>query len=307
MKVIFKKLQWGNCKSQLNKMPNPRFLKTAERWMNKDAPVERTATQPTTPTPQPNNFPTNPDSSFLFSYDGEHGQFFQELITKTNAVYSGTEAKIPTGTSGEIQGHLIKSMGLISTIANDSNLRSAGLRPITATQSEYLLKQGKLTNPEGNWEDFGMILYDKNSNGYNPKEAQALYDSLKIHRTDLSLSESDLENKLIVVNPGAEVDSSMPHRVKPVIIPGVTQVYQHEVLEKVGEDLSFDGYGLNGGLPLLNQLGNGSRTLWMPDEIENIGLRVLFRYGGRVLYARVVVLAYSLSCGRVNFARSASP
>ncbi len=123
-------------------MPNPRFLKTAERWMNKEVPFEKTQpVRPATPTPQPNNFPTNPDSSFLFSYDGQHGQFFQELITKANAIYSGTGAEISTGTSGEIQGHLIKRMGLISTIANDSNLRSAGLHPITSTHQSIYFKQ----------------------------------------------------------------------------------------------------------------------------------------------------------------------
>jgi len=198
-------------------------------------------------------------------------------------------------------------MGLISTIANDSNLRSAGLHPITSTQSEYLLKEGKLTNPGSNWEDFGMVLYDRSSDGENPQEAQAIYDSLKAHRTDLSLSESDLENRLIIVNPGAEVDSNMPHGVKPIIIPGITQVYQHEVLEKVGEDPSFDGYGLNGGLPLLNQLGSGSRTLYMPDETEDIGLRGLYRDRGLDLDAWDRDLASSYSGGRVNFARSASP
>jgi len=285
-------------------MVNKRFLQTAERWKNPSLPVKKT--QPMkqkTPIPQQNtNFPANPGSSFLFSYDGQRGPFFQELITKVNEVYSETGAEIPVGTSGEIQGHLIKRMGLISTIASDSNLRSAGLHPITATQSEYLLKEGKLTNPEDNWEDFGMVLFDRSQSGYNPKEAQALYDSLKAHKTDLSLSESDLKNRLIVVNPGAEVDSSMPHGVKPIIIPGITQVYQHEVLEKVGENPSFDGYGLNGGLPLLNQLGNGSRTLYMPDETKDIGLRVLYRNGGSDLYARDEDLAYANSDGRVNFA-----
>ncbi len=293
---------------KINKMVNKRFLQTAERWKNPSLPAEKTQpVRPTTPTPQPNNSPINPDSSFLFSYDGQHGQFFQELITKANAVYSGTGAEIPTGTSGEIQGHLIKRMGLISTIANDSNLRSAGLHPITATQSEHLLKEGKLTNPGDNWEDFGMVLYDRSQSGYNPKEAQAIYDSLKAHRTDLSLSESDLENRLIIVNPGAEIDSDMPHGVKPIIIPGITQVYQHEVLEKVGEDPSFEGYGLEGGLPLLNQLGNGSRTLYMPDETSDIGLRLLGRGGDRGLYTRFDVLADSDSGGRVNFVRSTSP
>ena len=269
--------------------------------------------QPTRPTPQNpapvqnTNFSNLPSESFIFSYDHpQYKDFFQELITKANAVYSGTNAEIPAGTSGEIQGHLIKRMGLISTIAKDSNLRSVGLYPITATQSEHLLQAGKLTNPENNWEDFGMVLYDRSSSGYNPQEAQALYNSLRAHRQDLSLSESNLEGKLIVVNPGAEVDSSMPHGVKPIIIPGITQVYQHEVLEKVGEDPSFDGYGLNGGLPLLNQLGSGSRTLYMPDETSEIGLCVLCRDRDRVLSAWGVGLACSGSGGRVNFARSAS-
>jgi len=270
----------------------------AERQRNPSLPVEKIVTQPKSKNPiavQNMNFPNLPTESFLFSYDGDHKEFSQELITKVNAIYSGT------GAEGEIQGHLIKRMGLISTIANDSSLRSAGLHPITATQSEYLLQAGKLTKPEDNWEDFGMVLYDRSPNGENTKEAQTLYDSLKAHRQDLGLSESDLENKLIVVNPGAEVDSSMPHGVKPIIIPGITQVYQHEVLEKVGES-SFEGYGLNGGLPLLSQLGSGSRTLYMPDETSDIGLRVLFRCGDLGLYAGYVDLAYSDSVGRVTFA-----
>ena len=44
-----------------------------------------------------------------------------------------------------------------------------------------------------------MVLYDKSESGYNPKVAQAIYDSLEAHKQDLSLSESDLENKLIIV------------------------------------------------------------------------------------------------------------
>jgi len=284
-------------------MVNKRFLQTAERWKNPSLPDEKT--QPVrlaTPTPKPTDFPANPDSSFLFSYDGPHGQFFQELITKTNERFSGTKAEIPTGTSGEIQGHLIKRLGLTTTIYNNPQLKSANLHPITPAQSEALLKDGKLTNPGSNWEDFGMVLYDRNQNGYNPKEAQAIYDSLRTHRQDLGLSESDLENKLIIVNAGAEVDSSMPHGVKPIVLPGLTQVYQHEVLEKVGEDSSFDGYGLNGGLPLINQLGSGGRTLYMPDETEDIGLRVLYRDGDLSLFARGRDLAYSCGGGRVNFA-----
>jgi len=285
---------------KISKMVNKRFLQTAERWKNPSLPkekIERVKIKT-----QNSVFPDLPNESFIFSYDGPHKDFFQELITKNNKVYSGTNAKIPTGTSGEIQGNLIKRMGLISTIANDSNLRSYNLWPITATQSEYLLQAGKLSHPENNWEDFGMVLYDRSQNGWNPKEAQAIYESLKKHRQDLGLSQSDLESKLIIVNVGAEVDSSMLYNVRPKVLLGITQVYQHEVLEKVGEDTSFDGYGLNGGLPLLKQLGSGSRTLYIPGVKSEIGLRLLFRGWDHDLVARGGGLAYSGDNGRVNFA-----
>ncbi|MCA9487807.1 MAG: hypothetical protein KC516_02490 [Nanoarchaeota archaeon] len=250
------------------------------------------------------NFNKTPEESFIMSYDGVHKDFFQELITKVNEIYKGTKAEISTGTRGEVQGNLIKRMGIISTIANDSNLRSYGLFPINPVQSEYLLKNGKLTNPSDNWEDLGMVLYDLK--GENEKEAKAIYESIKNNRTALGLSESDLEKKLIIANPGVEVDSSMPHGVKPIVIPGITQVYYHEVLEKVGEDTDFEGYGLEGGLPLIKQLGSGKRKLWMPDETKKIGLRLLFRGRDSSLGARVRFLADSGSEGRVNFARSAS-
>ncbi len=283
-------------------MINPRLIDLAKRRGNEELPKER-AVEPKVE-PVSVGFPDLPSESFLFSYDGPHKDFFQELITKANAGYAGTSAEIPTGTTGEVQGHLIKRMGLISTIADDPNLRSANLLPITATQSEHLLKNGKLPNSDSTWEDFGMVLYDRSQNGCNPQESQALYDSLMVHRTDLGLSKTDLENRFVVVNPGAEIDSSMPYGVKPIIIPGITQVYQHEVLEKVGEDsVIFDGYGLSGGLPLLSQLGSGSRTLYMPGGTENIGLRLLFRYRSLNLNARIDVLTNSISDGRVNFAR----
>ena len=292
---------------KIKKMVNKRFSQTAERWKNPSLPVEKDQ-QTTTKNPiTKTNFSSDVNNSFIFSYDGPNGDFAQELISKHNKVYSGTRAEIPTGSLGEIQGHLIKRLGLITTIYNNPQLKSANLWPITPTQSEILLKAEKLTNPRDNWEDLGMVLYDRSQKGNNPKEAQAIYESLKKHRQDLGLSQSDLENKLIIVNAGAEVDSSMPHGVRPIVLLGLTQVYQHEVLEKVGEDPKFDGYGLNGGLPLINQLGDGDRTLYMPDETKDIGLRVLFRCRDLDLNAWYWYLADSSDNGRVNFARSASP
>ena len=290
-------------------MPNPRFLQTVERWMNKDIPAEKTKpTKPKTSQVVGTNlvFPDSVPEIYRFSYDGQHKEFYQEVIAKANELLRGTQIEIPTGKSGEVQNmYPLKRFGLITAIYNNPQLRNHNLWPITPTQSEHLLKAGVLTNNEDYWEGLGLILYDRSESGENPQEAKALYDSLKKHRQDLGLSASDLEQRLIIVSPGLEKDSSMPQGVKPIILPGITQAYTHEVLEKVGEDHNFDGYGLKGGLPLIKQLEKGDRTLYMPDETEDIGLRVLVRDRGSDLYARNWGLVNSSADGRVNFAPQA--
>ena len=293
----------GEEREIMSKMVNKRFLEMVERQMNDGLPTER----PTHKKPLKNsniNFPNLPIESFLMNYDGFCGEFFQELITKVNEVYAGTKAEIPLGKSGEVQGHIIKRMALISTIVNDSNLKSHGFYPITPIQDELLLKAGKLQDPSEYWEDLALILYD--TNGTNQKEATALKESIGNHRTDLGLSESDLEKRLVVVSAGGEVDLSMSYGVKPIIIPGITQVYTSEILDKTGDSHKFE-YGLDNGLPVVSEIGNGNRTLYMPSANKDIGLRVLYRYRGLDLDARDDGLVNSGEVGRVNFARSASP
>ena len=288
-------------------MVNKRFLQTAERWKNKDAPVKRTTTQPRTQNSnviQNANFQDLPSESFIMSYDEAHKDYFQELIAKVNERFSGTRAELPTGTSGEVQNmYAIKRLALVSTIVNNPGLQGQGFYPITPMQDESLLKAGKTPNPSGYWEDLALLLYD--TNGNNPKEAQALKESIIQHRTDLSLSQSDLEKRLVVVNAGGKVDSSMLHGVKPIIIPGITQVYQHEILNRTGENHKFE-YGLDRGLPAVSEIGNGARTLYMPSETSDIGLCVLYRDWDLDLVAGYWGLASSNEYGRVNFARSAS-
>ncbi len=290
-------------------MPNPRFLQTAERWMNKEVPVDAPK-KPKARNPKQSetglSFPDNVSDISIFSYDGKHKEFYQELLAKSNELFRGTKAEMPNGQNGQVEGmYSLKRFGLITAIYSNPQLRSHNLWPITPIQSEHLLKAGVLTNNEDYWEDLGLVLYDTSEDGYNPNEAKALRESLKKHRQDLGLSASDLEQRLVIVSPGLEVDSSMPHGVKPIVLPGVTQAYAHEVLEKVGEDPNFEGYGLKGGLPLIKQLDNGDRTLYMPDETEDIGVRVLVRGRYSDLYARGRGLVDSYADGRVNFAPQA--
>ncbi len=282
-------------------MVNKNFLKMAERQKNSSLSNERIVTSI-----KNTNSPDLPTESFIMSYDGIHGNYFQELIAKLNKVYSGTGAEIPAGTSGEVKKmYSIKRMALVSTIANNPSLQSQRLYPITPIQHELLLKVGKL--PDSNksfyedfyWEDLALLLYD--TTGNNSQEAQALKESIIQHRTDLGLSQSDLESRLVIVNAGGEVDLSMPHKVKPIIIPGITQVYIHEVLDKTGENHKFE-YGLDRGLPTVSKIGNGSRTLYMPNETCDVGLRVLCRFGDSDLYAWKTHLDNFISDGRVTFA-----
>ncbi|MBU0894264.1 MAG: hypothetical protein KKF48_02195 [Nanoarchaeota archaeon] len=267
------------------------------------APIVNPAVQSIN-TSQGVNFPDSPPESFLMSYDGPHADYFQELISKVNERFGGTRAEIPTGTSGEVQNmYAIKRMALVSAIVNNPSLQGQEFYPITPMQDEFLLKASKLPDPSKYWEDLALLLYD--TNGNNPKEAQALKESIVQHRIDLGLSRNDLEKRLIIVGAGGEVDLSMPHGVKPIIIPGITQVYAHEILNRIGENHKFE-YGLDRGLPTFSEIGNGTRTLYMPSG-DDIGLRVLYRSRDLYLFAWGRDLASSYGNGRVNFARSASP
>jgi len=289
-------------------MPNPRLIELAERQKNMNLPKEKTErTQQRTQSPvtfQNTTFPDLPNESFIFSYDGPHKDYFQELIAKSNERFKGTRAEIPTGKKGEVQNmYAVKRMALISTIYNNQNLRDYGLLPITPMQDECLLKEGKLPHPEKYWEDLALLLYD--TNGENQKEALALKEEIARHKSELGLSQSDLESRLVIVGAGAEPDKNMNYGVKPIIIPGITFIYPHEILNKTGENHNFE-YGLDRGLPAINETGKGKRTLYMPSE-SDIGLRVLCRGRGLDLSAGDWYLAGSDDDGRVNFARSASP
>ena len=237
---------------------------------------------------------------FMLRYD----DFGRELIKKSNELFQGTKAEIPIGKAQEEvpNMYILKRLALITAIYTNQQLKSTGLMPIAPLQSEQLLKQGKLPkDPKTYWEDLSLILYDRSENGENPKEAQALYESLKNHILDLRLSASDLESRLLIINSGIEKDQDMPHGVKPIVLPGFTQVYLHETLKRKG-DHKFE-YGLEHGLPSISELGTGSRILCMPPENKDIGLKVLSRGRVLVLDAWYWNLVNSYSDGRVAFAR----
>jgi hypothetical protein len=284
-------------------MTNPRLIELAGRLKNERMPEikpEEKEPEPDKGTESRNSavFPDSVSASSLLCYDA----YGNELIAKANELFAGTKAEIPANGTGEVQNmYLLKRLALITAIAKNPNLRNKDKWPITPLQSEMLLKEGKLPDPSRYWEDLGLILYDTSSSGYNPVEAKALYESIKKHQRELGLSKSDLSSRLVIVNAGLEKNTSAPHGAVPIILPWITQAYHLDVLEKVGQNYKFE-YGLDRGLPKVSELGKGSRTLYMPEETKDIGLRVLFRVRDLYVDAGNRYLVNSNSDGRVNLA-----
>ena len=283
-------------------MPNPRLIKLAKGWMNPEKPKERTPNANgggLPPSDPPPDIPA--DSSFILCYN----DFGKEIIVKSNETYKETKAEIDVSGFDDNQEvpnmYILKRLALITTIAKNPTLQRYNFVPITPLQSEQLFKAGKLPEPSRYWEDLGLILYG--TTGANTKEAAALKESLKTHRSELGLSNGDLEKRLLVVNAGIEKADGYAHGVKPIVLPGITKAYACAVLNKT-ENKSFE-HGLDQGLPNVANLGKGTRTLYMPTE-NDIGLRVLYRYRGSFLFARLDVLVNSYAYGRVNFCRKAA-
>ena len=248
----------------------------------------------------------NPEKVFILKYD----DFGKLLVRKVNERFKGTQVQIPTNLDAnqEIPINNLTRSALVTIISKEPELRALGLYPITLLESELLLQGNKLPkDPSTYWEDLALILYDHSDQGANPKEAKALYDSIKEHKNFnlISLTDSGLEQRLLIVNAGLEVDPDFSKGVKPKLIPRVTQIIVHPTLRQTGKDHKFS-YGLDHGLPPVQSLGTGNRILLMPSSNENIGLRVLFRYWVLNLYAWIEILVDSSEVGRVTFAKKSA-
>ncbi len=291
-------------------MPNPRFLKLAERLRNDAMPAGKPEGEKGEERKDPlagarTSFPEFVASSSIFQYDS----FGIPIIRKANELFAGTKAEIPYReglmgvgkSSGEVPNmYLLKRLALVTTLHYAPSLRNGNMWPITPGQSELLLRDNKLPDPRRYWEDLALILYDT-TGSTNNNEAKALAESIQRNRVELGLSSTDVNSRLVVVNAGLAKDVDMPHGVKPIILPGTTFVYPHDVLQKTGTNSNFE-YGTARGLPSVSSLGKGTRTLYMPSDTSDIGLRVLIRDRYLSLDAGYSDLTGDYAGGRVNFA-----
>ncbi len=155
----------------------------------------------------------------------------------------------------------------VTAISKDANLRSAEVWPITPQQSEIFIKEDMMPNLQYLHKPLCFIQYK-----YNPE--CSLCTDIKEHRSDLGLSESEVEaGNLVIVNAGLKVDSysNGERYAELAVLPGITQVYRHELLacDSLHQDppgthsVKFE-FGLNGGLPMVKDIGKGERTISLP-------------------------------------------
>jgi hypothetical protein len=287
---------------QSEKAGNPRFLEMAARLgggqIEKDTTPKREKLEM--------KFPLFPSYVFTLKND----EFGKELTAKLNERFKDTNAFINNmafDTGKEYFGfNFVQRFGIITTLFEDANLRKFGYWPITPVQSEVLHLRRALPK-NGNYPEALGLVYVPNldnssiPNGYdyNQREADALRMQLDRYKEELGISYGDLRKTLLVVNPGLEKDRNFKTGVRPIVLPGVTRVYDSEAINRPGGNYSFE-YGLENGVPSLTSMGNGERIL----KVHNTqGLYSFYRCSDFSLRFDERELAHSLSDSRMTFAK----
>lgn len=228
-------------------------------------------------------YPDKAEDIFALAYDGEHKDWSRELIIKSNEKFMNSGGYIPHRSTGLVEHFdMLQRSALVTTIANDPQLRSCNYWPITPMQSESAIADNTLPYYTKFCESLAFILHNTGKD-LNTEEAHALKGSIADHRTELGLSKDDLKKRLVVVNAGLESAPDTFYGAKPVVIPGVTEVYPHKALN-VRKNTYIFNHGLDRGFPSGNTSQNKASNnspkdrLYLAGGKGQYGLRVLKRF-----------------------------
>ena len=256
-------------------MPNPRFLKTAERWMNKDAPSERT--QPVTPVQQSPPLMNNASYSFLEGIEGQ--AILDEYNQRVSGDYQGASAlNVLSFADNVLKGSNPFAFVLLNKILTQKKMRIA-----TPADLERALEKEAI-NLKGTYGDSGLVLRsDGDPNQYLAKD---LVNQVK--------QRGSLQFPLMVPLAGLDLryDANSPHKLSFQLTDFAELIYAPQ-LNKSNHSKKFNGADEK-GLPVFED--SGSRTLY---SNEDNGVCRLYRNRDLVLVARGRGLAISNSDGRV--------
>jgi len=256
-------------------MPNPRFLKTAERWMNKEVPSEKT--QPVTPVQQSPPLMNNASYSFL---EGTGGQaILDEYDQRVSGDYQGVSAlNVLSFADNVLKGSNPFAFVLLNKILTQKKMRIA-----TPADLERALEKEAI-NLRGTYGDSGLVLRsDGDPNQYLAKD---LINQVK--------QRGSLQFPLMVPLAGLDLryDANSPYNLSFQLTDFAELIYAPQ-LNKINHGKKFNK-GDEQGLPIFED--SGTRTLY---SSESNGLCRLCRVRGLGLDAGDGYLAYSDGGGRV--------
>ncbi len=263
-------------------MPNPRFLQTAERWKNKEAPVERV--QPVIPVQQSPPLMNNVNYNFL---EGTEGQtILEEYNQRVSSDYQGASAlDVLSFADNVVKGSNPFAFVLLNKILAQKKMRIA-----TPADLERALEKEEI-DLKGTYGDSGLVLRsDEDPNHYL---AKTLINQVK--------QRGSLEYPLMIPLTGLDLryDANSPDNLSFQLTDFAELIHAPQLNHK--NDYSKFNKGDENGLPIFDQ--NGSRTLYTEDG----GLRRLYRNRDLDLNARFSDLANSNEYGRVIVCAEGTP
>ncbi|MBU1136345.1 MAG: hypothetical protein KJ559_02450 [Nanoarchaeota archaeon] len=265
-------------------MPNPRFLQTAERWMNKEVPSERV--QPVSPVQKSQPLMNNVSYSFLGGIEGQ--AILDEYNQRVSGDYQGASAlNVLSFADNVLKGSNPFAFVLLNKILTQKKMRIA-----TPADLERALEKEAI-NLKGTYGDSGLVLRSES----DPNEYLAKNLASQIKGWGYNVG----GDTIMIPLAGIELvyDSRSPYDLA-FRLTDSSEIFYAPQLNKINHRKKFNRADEK-GLPAFED--SGSRTLHSNEEG---GICRLCRDWDLDLDAGDWDLAYSDSNGRVNFARSAS-
>jgi len=258
-------------------MPNPRFLKTAKRWMNEEAPSEKT--QSVTPIQQNPPLMDNVNYSFLEGTEG------QSILEEYNQLVQNEYQNVS----------VLQKLSFADNVVKESNpFMFVLLNKVLQKYGKWIAKPGDLEralekeaiNLKGTYGDSGLVLRSEN----NPNEYLAKNLASQVKGKGYTLGSDAVMIPLAGLD--LKYDSNSPHDLVFQLTDSSEIIYAPQ-LSKANHSKKFNRADEQ-GRPIFED--GGSRTLYSSEDGE---LCRLYRDGDLDLSAGVTDLANSNSSGRV--------
>ena len=259
-------------------MSNPRFLKTAKRWMNEKVPSEKT--QPVTPIQQNPPLMNNVNYSFLEGTEG------QSILEEYNQLVQSEYQNTSVLQKLSFEDNVVKGSNPFMFVLLNKVLQNHGKWIARPVDLERALEKEAI-DLSGTYGDSGLVL---RSNG-NPNEY--LTKNLVSQVKEKGYKHFGGDAVMIpLLGLDLKYDSNSPHNLV-FQLTDFSEIISAPQLNKTNHSEKFNRADEQ-GLPIFED--GGSRSLYSNQEE---GLCRLYRNGDHGLFARNSVFADSGSDGRV--------